>query len=333
MARWRLLASWLLAVLVALLQWVPVEADVTCSPRPRVVISVAGVWPDALQVTVAAGEGVIQEIQFGRAVNALIDVPGGPAGSTGSFSVRPGIAQFAFSVRSGDRKASTTVPLTVTDGCGPWQTFVGGGTGQWAASPFPTGQWTSAGPDGGPVTALAIAPSDPRVVYAGTWGGGVFKSSDGARSWVRASEGLIDRQVSTLAVDPRDPNAVLVGLTSGLYRTANGGGSWSNAGSGLNNADVLGITFDPRSPTTIYAATITGIFRSIDGAGHWTASGDGLPISVTPPVSTASGVAIDVTTGYLYVGISQTLPPPATHGLGLTSRQFTESMEREAEEW
>jgi len=70
-------------------------------------------------------------LQFGAATNALIDVPGGPTGQTGSFTVNlpAGTQQTQFTVRRATAGQATTVPLVVTDACGPWSTFVGGGAG------------------------------------------------------------------------------------------------------------------------------------------------------------------------------------------------------------
>jgi hypothetical protein len=88
-----------------------------------------------LQVTIAAATDAgsppnrLVSLQFGAATNALIDVPGQPAGQTGNFTVTlPGIQQqLTFVVRRAAAGQSTTVPLTVQDGCGAWPTFVGGG--------------------------------------------------------------------------------------------------------------------------------------------------------------------------------------------------------------
>ena len=60
--------------------------------------------------------------------------------------------------------------------------------------------WTSRGPDGGIILALAVDPQNPSTVYAGTAGGGVFKSTNGGASWSAANSGLIN--VYAVAVDP-----------------------------------------------------------------------------------------------------------------------------------
>ena len=83
------------------------------------------------------------------------------------------------------------------------------------------GTWTSNGPEGGPVQALAVDPLTPTTLYAGTFdeagdGGGVFKSTDGGGSWSAINTGLTNPFVRALAVDPLTPTT--------LYAGTNGGG-------------------------------------------------------------------------------------------------------------
>lgn len=69
-------------------------------------------------------------LRFGAATNALLDVPGGPTGASGSFSVTlpPGTTQTSFVVRRATAGQGVSAPLTVVDSCGEWPTLVGGGT-------------------------------------------------------------------------------------------------------------------------------------------------------------------------------------------------------------
>src|SRR5213593_3553067 len=67
------------------------------------------------------------------------------------------------------------------------------------------GVWTSSGPEGGIINALAVDPVTPATVYSGTNGGGVFKSANGGGSWTVASTGLTNPYVRVLAVDPFTP--------------------------------------------------------------------------------------------------------------------------------
>ena len=65
-------------------------------------------------------------------------------------------------------------------------------------------RWTSNGPEGGEISALAIHSLNPNILYAGT-GGGVYKSTNGATSWKLASSGLTHLVVYCLVIDPGSP--------------------------------------------------------------------------------------------------------------------------------
>jgi len=75
--------------------------------------------------------------------------------------------------------------------------------------------WTSNGPEGGDILALAIDPQTPATLYAGTWRGGVFKSANGGGSWSAANSGLTSRTVLALAIDPQTPTTLHAGTDGG----------------------------------------------------------------------------------------------------------------------
>ncbi len=148
------------------------------------------------------------------------------------------------------------------------------------------GAWTPLGPDGGNVTAVAVAPSDPRVVYAGTEAGGIFKSTDGGASWAAASSGLgagnTFPHVTSLAVEPRASDRVYAStLSSGVYGSRDGGRSWAPRSTGLPASRpfpgrVERVVIDPFDPRIVWAATPRGVFRSRNGGMIWAERGQGL---------------------------------------------------------
>jgi hypothetical protein len=71
--------------------------------------------------------------------------------------------------------------------------------------------WTSGGPYGGSIQALSIDPTTPATLYAGTFGGGVYKSTDFGGTWVAANTGLTDLSVRALAIDPTTPATLYAG--------------------------------------------------------------------------------------------------------------------------
>jgi hypothetical protein len=106
-----------------------------CAPRPSVGVVVVPTSPGSLAATITANTtpwtptNSLTLLQFGAATNALIDVPGQPPSQTGSFTVTlpPGTTSATFTVRRATSGAATTVPVVVSDTCGAWPTFVGGG--------------------------------------------------------------------------------------------------------------------------------------------------------------------------------------------------------------
>ena len=76
------------------------------------------------------------------------------------------------------------------------------------------------------VQALAIDPANPSIVYAGTLGGGVFKSTNGGANWAEFNAGLTNTEVRALAIDPTNPSI--------LYAGTDGDGVFKSTDSGAN---------------------------------------------------------------------------------------------------
>jgi len=170
--------------------------------------------------------------------------------------------------------------------------------------------WTSNGPEGGSIRALAIDPATPSTLYAGTdnyviGSHGVFKSTNGGGNWTPVNTGLTNAHVSALAIDPATPSTLYAGTHGdGVFKSTNGGGNWTPVNAGLTNPYVSALAIDPATPDTLYAGTVYpggGVFKSTNGGGNWTPVNTGL----TNPSETASvgALAIDPATPYtLYAG-------------------------------
>src|SRR2546425_1395230 len=144
--------------------------------------------------------------------------------------------------------------------------------------------WTSIGPAGEYVQALAIDPQRPTTLFAGTRDHGVYKSTDGGRSWQAVNSGLNNLSVSALVVDSRNPTTIYAGIgqvstnTGGAFKSTDGGGSWREINNGLTNTNltIYALAVDPRTPTTLYAGTWGGVLKSTDAGGTWRAMNTGL---------------------------------------------------------
>jgi photosystem II stability/assembly factor-like uncharacterized protein len=177
----------------------------------------------------------------------------------------------------------------------------------WAGSDV----WTSIGPKGGPIRALTVDSQKPSTVYAGTSGGGVFKSTDGGRNWTAANSGLTALDVRILAIDPQDTTTLYAGThnsSSGVFRSTDGGASWSAVSSGLPEfPGVLALAIDPQNPSTLYAGTqFNGVFKSTDWGASWTAINFGLPTGpYSQPLVGVTALVIDprnTSTVFAWVG-------------------------------
>ena len=78
------------------------------------------------------------------------------------------------------------------------------------------------------VRGLAIDPSDPNTMYAGSFSSGIFKTQDGGQQWTNI--GLSDRNIFHIALDPQDPSRILVGSGQGVVRSLDGGRTWADLG-------------------------------------------------------------------------------------------------------
>jgi photosystem II stability/assembly factor-like uncharacterized protein len=133
------------------------------------------------------------------------------------------------------------------------------------------GVWTSGGPYGGEVLALAIDPVHSGTLYAGTQGGGVFKSTNAGGSWAPINAGLPSATVRALAIDPSMPATLYAGTEgSGVFKSVDGGLSWRAVNSGLTANYVSALAIDPSAPTTLYAAAAGGVFKTTNGGEGWT---------------------------------------------------------------
>lgn len=160
--------------------------------------------------------------------------------------------------------------------------------GRAAASP-----WTPVGPPGAAVYGLAVDPKSPGVLYAGTFGGGAWKSADGGATWARLAGLPAQESVNGLAVSPADPRVVLAAGFTGIWRSADGGATWKKTlDQGRSQPEMTGLAFDPSRPSVAWATSDNdgspaGVFRSSDGGASWKPANLGLN-----PNARVRGVAV-----------------------------------------
>jgi photosystem II stability/assembly factor-like uncharacterized protein len=128
--------------------------------------------------------------------------------------------------------------------------------------------WTAVeGLRGQSIRAFAQAPSNPRILFAGTLAG-VFRSTDAGRTWTLISPpGSKEiHEVESLAVDPSDPDIVYAGTWHLPWKTTDGGANWHNLNKGLiDDSDVFSIILDPARPSIAFLSACSGIYKSANG--------------------------------------------------------------------
>ena len=130
------------------------------------------------------------------------------------------------------------------------------------------------GPFIGVVLSVVVDPIDIRHVYCASYGGGVFRSTNGGATWAAINQGLPDRQVYTLRMDPTDTGHIYVGTDQGVFHSLDRGSSWTSLNPILAKRNIRAIAFDPTKQDRLYVATDQGVF--IGQGQNWKNQSDGL---------------------------------------------------------
>jgi hypothetical protein len=150
----------------------------------------------------------------------------------------------------------------------------------------------------GTITTVAVAPSDGRVIYAGTDDGRAWVTRDTGANWTEITAGLPTRWITHVAVDPADSRVAYLSVSgyrngdpkAHVFRTANGGTTWADISGNLPDAPVNDLALDPRHPAVLYAATDVGVYTSSATGATWAPVGTGLPaVPVADVEATVSG--------------------------------------------
>ena len=134
-----------------------------------------------------------------------------------------------------------------------------------------SGDLTDGGPSFGTVTTMAVAPTDPDVIYAGTDDSHVWVTTNGGANWTDVSGSLPNRWCTRVAVDPTDADIGYV------YRTVDAGANWTDITGNLPGAPVNALVVDPEYPDILYVGSDVGCFFTMDLGATWSVVGTGLP--------------------------------------------------------
>ncbi len=172
------------------------------------------------------------------------------------------------------------------------------------AGPYPSSvvssRWTSLGPDrtdsfgsptSGRVSAIAIHPRNPNIIYIGAAQGGVWRTDDAGASWRPLTDSECSLAMGSIAIDPVNPEIIYAGTGEqhfsgdsyygcGVLRSINGGTTWEQLGSGVfqrqgsGGTRIARVFIDPSSAgttnaTVVMVASTYGLFRSEDSGRTW----------------------------------------------------------------
>lgn len=131
---------------------------------------------------------------------------------------------------------------------------------------------------GGNVAVLEFSPTLPGAIYAGTWGEGLFRSTDRGVSWTSLRGDIDDLAVTALKATSADGRDILtVGTRQGVFRSADDGAHWQRLGAATLSASVHALAFDPADPRRMLAGTWDdGAYASADGGANWERSTAGM---------------------------------------------------------
>ena len=237
----------------------------------------------------------------------------GLAGAAAAYPINPALYQALTWRNIGPSRAGRTTAVAGVP-AQPATFYIGSsGGGVWKTADAGT-SWRNISDgffDVGAIGAIAVAPSDPSVIYVGTGeasirgqttspGDGVYKSTNAGKTWLHV--GLAATlHIAAIVVDPANPNIVYVAAQGspwiasrdrGVYRSRDGGTTWSRVLFVNPTTGAHDLSIDPKDPRIVYAAlwdhqrlpwnirsggSGSGLWQSTDGGDTWHRLRQGLP--------------------------------------------------------
>lgn len=162
------------------------------------------------------------------------------------------------------------------------------GRGNSNASTF--GNWQIEGPNniGGRITCMAVSPTNSNVVFVGTPGAGIYKTTNGGTTWTPVFDSKPFLYIGAIAIDPNNPNTIYAGtgdpdvpftvfIGDGMYKSTDGGNTWTNIG--LASTKIINkIVINPSNSNEIYVAALgnpiipdnnRGVYKSTNAGSTW----------------------------------------------------------------
>ena len=169
-----------------------------------------------------------------------------------------------------------------------WVLYLGTNAGLYKSFDYGD-HWASFGagiPEELDIQSLVIDPQTPSTLYAGTWGGGVYKSVDDGLTWTPSNQGMENSFVYTLAIDPQTPTTLYAGTDQGVFKSEDGAATWRRT----LDSKTLSLSMSPGDARILYAGLDhRGVMRSEDAGESWTPRIRGLTNSVVHAIAPVPG--------------------------------------------
>jgi hypothetical protein len=212
----------------------------------------------------------------------------GPAPIVSGIGVVPGNPNTGRVESLATDPTNSNIIYVATAGGGVWKTSNAGSS--W--TPLTDNQVTTT------MGAIALAPSNPNVIYAGTgdpdgyYGQGILKSIDAGASWtLLGTSQFYRRTIAKIVVDATDPNTAYVAVNTGgiqtlsgnagIWKTSDGGTTWTNTTSSITSLGFRDLVVDPSNHLTLYAASFAfgsgssnTLYKSTNAGASWSVAGN-----------------------------------------------------------
>ena len=167
--------------------------------------------------------------------------------------------------------------------------------------------WVGLGPNSntsgyagtGRVMSIGWHPTNDDIIYVGSAGGGLWKTTNGGTSWFPKTDEIDAMGISAILIDPNNTNTIYIGTgdcdgsdnySIGVLKSTDGGDTWSTTGLDWNSTStrkIYNMVFDPDNSNTILLASTNGIYRTTNAGTSWTQeiSGSYRDIEIKPSVN------------------------------------------------
>jgi len=161
----------------------------------------------------------------------------------------------------------------------PQRFFLGTSDGQLYVSNNAGADWELIWPGIGRrdlvIDNLVFDPRNPDVLFAGTWElknnqGGLYRSSDGGKTWTNLPLGSFVSAVRAAAIAPSEPDVMALGISEGVILSTDGGKTWDRITRGYRTLyNVESLAFDPKDSQTLYVGTWHLGFKTVNRGKKW----------------------------------------------------------------